>query len=95
MYGYQNEAGEPIMDGSAYRHEQYIDSMYEPDPDEYYSRWDDDGEPSDPEHCSHGDGSFPEDAGFDCDGCDRTYLGPRTEPYGDPWVSWDEFFVKR
>ena len=35
-YGYTNADGEPIMDGAAYRYEQYLDSMYEPDPDDFY-----------------------------------------------------------
>ncbi len=28
MYGYTNEAGEPIMDGAAYRFEQELDAQY-------------------------------------------------------------------
>lgn len=44
MYGYTNDAGEPIMDGAAYRYEGYVDSIYEPDPygadDDYYAEYD-------------------------------------------------------
>jgi hypothetical protein len=98
MYGFTNEAGEPIMDGAAYRYEQYLDSMYEPDP---YDSWEgsdwgvEEPEPFDPAECSHGDGSYPEGAGFECDGCDETYLGPRTAPV--EWNGWesDNFFSKR
>lgn len=57
-YGYANEAGEPIMDGAAYRYEQYIDSMYEPDPDAFYDRWDNEPDYVDPSECEHGDRSY-------------------------------------
>jgi len=76
MYGYQNEAGEPIMDGAAYRYEQYLDSMYEPDPYDYEDNYDE-PEQADTATCTHGNGSYPENAGFSCDDCWETYEGPR------------------
>lgn len=39
MSNYFNEAGEPLMDGAAMRYEMYLDSTYEPDPDDFYDRW--------------------------------------------------------
>lgn len=47
MSNHYNEAGEPLMDGSAMRYEMYLDSLYEPDPDDFYDRWDWD----EPEEC--------------------------------------------
>lgn len=41
MSNYFNEAGEPLMDGSAMRYEMYLDSMYEPEFDPYDSYEDD------------------------------------------------------
>ncbi len=100
MYGYTNEDGEPIMDGVAYRFEQQLDmdSMY--DEGDYYDRLDrgyyDEPDPLDPSECEHGNGSFPEGAGFDCRDCEGLLQGPRTEPF--PEAGWgqdwgDDFFV--
>jgi len=49
-YGYQNEDGEPIMDGAAYRYEQYLDSQYEPDPDDFYNVEPEDHDDCDPDY---------------------------------------------
>ena len=65
-YGYTNADGEPIMDGAAYRYEQYLDSTYEPDPDDFYAHED---EILDPSECSHGDLDYPEGEVW-CYGCD-------------------------
>ena len=54
MSNYYNEAGEPLMDGAAMRYEMYLDSMYEPDPDDFYR-----DEPDEPE-C---------DEDHECDAC--------------------------
>lgn len=58
MSNYFNEAGEPLMDGAAMRYEMYLDSTYEPDPDDYYDRWEDE-----PEECED-----PDHACNDCNG---------------------------
>jgi hypothetical protein len=100
MSDYQNEAGEWLMDGAAIRTEWALDaqSAEERFEDDFYGRYDyDEPEALDPEDCEHGDGSYPEDAGFDCDGCDTLLLGPRveyTDP-NDPWgLTWDAFFSR-
>lgn len=95
MSDYYNEAGEPLMSGEAMRYEMYLDSTYEPDPDDYYDAWDEEPEPQDPATCEHGNGSFPEGAGFDCDDCDSLLLGPRTEPYvTSEWDNSGDMFTK-
>lgn len=95
-YPFFNEVGEPLMDGAAMRTEMYYDSMGEYDPDYYLSSWDDyDDEYAEPTTCAHGDGSYPEGAGFDCDNCGELLLGPRTAPVEYAGVDWDSFFVKR
>ena len=55
MSNYFNEAGEPLMDGSAMRYEMYLDSTYEPefDPYDHYE----DGD-IDPDDCDHADGTY-------------------------------------
>lgn len=69
-YGFTNEAGEPIMDAAAYRYEQYIDSMYEPDPDEFYAA-DDDEAPceSDPSACTRADADYVDENTAECPWC--------------------------
>lgn len=52
-YPYYNEAGEPLMDGAAMRYEMYLDSLYEPDPDDFYNSYEDDEEQADPSTCDH------------------------------------------
>jgi hypothetical protein len=85
-YGFTNDQGEPIMDGAAYRFEQYIDSMYEPDPDAYYNGWDNEPDYVDPEDCDHGDKSW---SGWtvECDsGCESIGLAivkPGFDEYAD------------
>lgn len=70
-YGYTNEYGEPIMDGAAYRYEQYLDSTYEPDPDDFYDRWDE-PEDVDPSECDHPDRSYHARREVECDVCYAT-----------------------
>lgn len=98
MYGWTNEDGEPIMDGVAYRFEQQLDydSMF--DEGDYYDRIDrgyyDEPEPEDPATCSHGDGNYPEGAGFECIRCDSMFQGPRfLIPDERGWEPWPGFFT--
>lgn len=56
-YGYTNSDGEPIMDGAAYRYEQYLDSTYEPEFDPYRDDYEGDEPECDDEHdCNDCDG---------------------------------------
>lgn len=77
MSNYFNEAGEPLMDGSAMRYEMYLDSMYEPDPDDFYNvAEDEDYFYDNPDECPHTDGTFLNSAhategDFRCDLCDN------------------------
>lgn len=79
MSNYFNEAGEPLMDGSAMRYEMYLDSTYEPDPDEFYNRVvDEDYYYDNPDECPHSDGSYLGSADeaatsgdYQCDLCDQ------------------------
>lgn len=68
MSNYFNEAGEPLMDGSAMRYEMYLDSLgdREPDSDAFY---DNDGDVLDPSECGHGSLDYPEGEiwCYDCD----------------------------
>jgi hypothetical protein len=68
-YPYYNEAGEPLMDGAAMRYEMYLDSIYEPDPDDFYDRWDgaDEIDPADCDHKSNW--SSYEGGRVECDDC--------------------------
>jgi hypothetical protein len=52
MYGFTNDAGEPIMDGAAYRFEQQLDSDYASMQAEqdFYDSWEDEDEDVEPEH---------------------------------------------
>jgi hypothetical protein len=69
-YPYYNEAGEPLMDGAAMRYEMYLDSTYEPDPDAFYDRWDDEPDEIDPADCSHTENWTGNDDGtVTCDDC--------------------------
>jgi hypothetical protein len=80
MYGYKNDDGEPIMDAAAYRYEQYLDSMYDPDPDDSWegSGWGD--EQPEPEDCDHSDRSWtPTEPGFKCDICWSHFEGPNQD----------------
>lgn len=82
MYGWQNEAGEPIMSGEAYRFEQALDAEYAEqrgwDDDDYYSGFDyrDDAEPVDPEDCDHGDAHQVKGDLWECDICDVEFTMP-------------------
>lgn len=68
MSQYYNEVGEPLMDGAAMRYEMYLDSMYEPDPDEFYDDFE--IEPSDPATCDHSQNWSSYDGGrVECDDC--------------------------
>lgn len=59
MSNYFNEAGEPLMDGSAMRYEMYLDSMDEPYRDPYDDYvYDREPEYVDPEDCDHADKSW-------------------------------------
>ncbi len=52
VYGYTNEAGEPIMDAAAYRYEQQLDSEYYESGEYLLDREDDyDGEADGDEFC--------------------------------------------
>lgn len=71
-YGWTNEAGEPIMDGAAYRFEQQLDA--ESAEERAYMAWEDerwaDYEPDiDPDNCPKlGNFTFQDD-GVRCDDC--------------------------
>lgn len=71
-YPYYNEAGEPLMDGAAMRYEMYLDSTYEPDPDDFYNSYEDD-EQADPSTCPHTDNWSSYERGgvtvVECDDC--------------------------
>lgn len=85
-YGWTNADGEPIMDGAAYRYEQYLDSTYEPDPDDFYDRWDDDEH--DEDSCPMSDADFDSSTGlWECMGCGKTWPDD-DEPEGmeDQWL---------
>ena len=78
MSNYFNEAGEPLMDGSAMRYEMYLDSLYEPDPDDFYTdSHDEDYYYDHPEECPHSDGTFlgsgddATEGDYCCDLCDN------------------------
>ncbi len=77
MSDYFNEAGEPLMDGAAMRYEMYLDSTYEPDPDDFYNSEDDFIECLDDEcdedvrDCGH-DG-ITEDVGMEDEWLDGSY----------------------
>lgn len=91
MYGWQNEAGEPIMSGEAYRFEQALDAENPPyDPDDYLS-YDDDGDYADPDTCDHGDVNFYADHAW-CILCDsETRNIERYTEDGQEWtrvISW-------
>jgi len=67
-YPYYNEAGEPLMDGAAMRYEMYLDSLYEPDPDDFYNSFED--EEIDPADCDHkSNWSSFEGGRVECDDC--------------------------
>lgn len=68
-YPYYNEAGEPLMDGAAMRYEMYLDSTYEPDPDDFYDRWDDEPEQADPATCDHSQNWSSRGDVIECDDC--------------------------
>ena len=88
-----NADGEPMMDGVSMMREGYYHNEF--DVDDYYDRdggWE--PEPLDPSVCSHGDGSFPEGAGFDCDNCESLLQGPRTEPNEDDYWGTGDFFSR-
>lgn len=72
MSNYFNEAGEPLMDGSAMRYEMYLDSTYEPDPDAFYDRAvDEDYYYDNPHLCPHSDKTYrARDGIVVCDLCD-------------------------
>ena len=94
MSEFFNADGEPMMDGVSMMREGYYHDEF--DVDDYYDRdggWE--PEPEDPATCSHGDGSFPEGAGFDCDRCESLLLGPRTMPgVHSEWDEVGDFFTK-
>lgn len=94
MYGFMNEDGEPIMDAAAYRYEQYLDGMYEPDPEDSWdgSDWGAEDD-TDPLTCEHFDGSYPEGAGYECDRCDETFEGPRLSQVINAY-DWDIFWSR-
>lgn len=79
MSNYFNESGEPLMDGAALRYEMYLDSTYEPDPDDFYNREvDEDYYYDNPDECPHDDGTFmgsgvegATEGDFRCDACDN------------------------
>lgn len=87
MYGYTNEAGEPIMDGAAYLREGYY-GVEDYDPyDGYYGHYVDD-EPTDdvdPATCDHGDRDYYGDLScgstveWRCVWCDTT--GSEVQPH--------------
>jgi hypothetical protein len=93
MSEFFNADGEPMMDGVSMMREGYYHDEY--DVDTYYDNaggWEPD--PLDPSDCDHGDGSYPEGAGFDCDKCESLILGPRTRPgVSHEWDESGDFFV--
>lgn len=64
--------------------ERWMDSMYDGGYDE--------PDPEDPETCEHGDGYYPEGAGYHCDRCETLFLGPR-QIRPDAWTGWPVFWV--
>lgn len=103
MYGYTNEAGEPIMSGEAYRFECALDDEYarEAQMDYEDSRWADyEPEPINPAECDHPDVDYrlwhrsgvPTWEAY-CGKCDSetTNLRVVTDEYGDDWhevIAW-------
>ena len=69
MSNYFNEAGEPLMDGAAMRYEMYLDSLYEPDPDEFYSPRDDYAPCDNGEQCQRLDADMVDLATAECPWC--------------------------
>lgn len=74
-YGWTNDAGEPIMDGAAYRFEQQLDMESAAD---YYTDhfYDDDGESpcyDNQELCSGGDLDYLNDEHGECSWCGRVW----------------------
>ncbi len=68
MSTYFNEVGEPLMDAAAMRFEMYLDSMYEPDPDDFYNRAMYEDVDVDPSECEHDDWSS-DGREVECDLC--------------------------
>lgn len=100
MYSYQNAEGEPMMSGVDYMREgAYADEAnyeYALDTEYGVDRHDAGGwepDPNAPEDCEHGNGSFPEGAGFNCDDCDTTFIGPRTMPGVDDYWQTGDFWT--
>jgi hypothetical protein len=81
MSNYYNEAGEPLMDGAAMRYEMYIDSMYEPDPDEYYDSYDE----GDYDECPNCDDEGMDPQSGECAYCGYT-MGDEPDVPEDQWL---------
>lgn len=69
MSNYFNEAGEPLMDGAAMRYEMYLDSLYEPDPDEFYAASNDYAPCDNGAPCERLDADYVDETTAECPWC--------------------------